>query len=88
MGSRSFRLRAVRIGDGDRRLAGERRSVQALAAAQPASAAMLLMKFFSENHSGDVNNHSGRVGFFIHFDPGILIHIPPERLFTCPESAG
>jgi hypothetical protein len=32
------------------------------------------MKFFSENHSGDVNNHSGRLGFFIHFSP--------ESLFT------
>jgi hypothetical protein len=32
------------------------------------------MKFFSENHSGDVNNHSGRIGFFIHFSP--------ESLFT------
>src|SRR6266513_5817559 len=36
IGSRSFRLRAVRTGDGDRRLAGLLRSVQALAAAQPA----------------------------------------------------
>jgi hypothetical protein len=36
MSSRSFTLRAVRIGDGDRRLAGLLRSVQALAAAQPA----------------------------------------------------
>jgi hypothetical protein len=32
------------------------------------------MKFFSENHSGDVDNHSGRLGFFIHFSP--------ESLFT------
>jgi hypothetical protein len=48
------------------------------------SAALLLMKFFSENHSGDVNNHSGRIGFFIHFNPGIDIHIASERLFTCP----
>src|SRR5258706_16360227 len=32
------------------------------------------MKFSSENHSGDVNNHSGRIGFFIHFSP--------ESLFT------
>jgi hypothetical protein len=32
------------------------------------------MKFFSENHSGDVNNHSGRIGFFI--------HLSPESLFT------
>ncbi len=36
MVSTDFRLRAVRTGDGDRRLAGELRSVQALAAAQPA----------------------------------------------------
>jgi len=32
------------------------------------------MKFSLENHSGDVNNHSGRIGFFIHFSP--------ESLFT------
>src|SRR5258707_13552632 len=32
------------------------------------------MKFSSENHSGDVNNHSGQTGFFIHFSP--------ESLFT------
>jgi hypothetical protein len=38
------------------------------------SAALLLMKFFSENHSGDVNNHSGRLGFFI--------HLTPESIFT------
>jgi hypothetical protein len=38
------------------------------------SATLLLMKFSSENHSGDVNNHSGRIGFFIHFSP--------ESLFT------
>jgi hypothetical protein len=38
------------------------------------SATLPLMKFSSENHSGDVNNHSGRIGFFIHFSP--------ESLFT------
>jgi hypothetical protein len=38
------------------------------------SATLLLMKFSSENYSGDVNNHSGRIGFFIHFSP--------ESLFT------
>jgi integrase/recombinase XerD len=32
------------------------------------------MNFFSENHSGDVNNHSGRPGFFI--------HLAPESIFT------
>jgi hypothetical protein len=45
----------------------------------------------SENHSGDVNIHSGEAEIFIHFSPesiihitGIFIHIIPERLFTSP----
>src|ERR1700682_3270085 len=42
------------------------------------------MKFFSENHSGDVNIDPGPSGFFHPFQPGIHIHIAPERLFTCP----
>jgi hypothetical protein len=49
------------------------------------------MKFSSENHSGDVNNHSGRIvsssisarNRYSH-RVGIIIHITPERLFTCP----
>src|SRR5947207_3067764 len=52
------------------------------------------MKFFSENHSGDVNIDSGPGGFssISARNPysdrvGIRIHIAPERLFTCPESA-
>jgi hypothetical protein len=32
------------------------------------------IKFFSQNYFGDVNNHSGGVGFFIHFTP--------ESIFT------
>jgi hypothetical protein len=38
------------------------------------SAALLLIRFFSQNYSGDVNNHSGGIGFFIHFTP--------ESIFT------
>src|SRR4051794_13365943 len=56
------------------------------------SATLLWMKFSSENHSGDVNNHSGRTGISSsisarnHYSHrvGIVIHITPERLFTCP----
>jgi hypothetical protein len=52
------------------------------------------MKFFSENHSGDVNIDSGP-GFFHPFQPGIHIHIASESVFTslrndyshAPESA-
>jgi len=60
------------------------------------------MKFSSENHSGDVNNHSGRIGFFIHFSPeslftsrrnhyshhsGTIIHMPRNpQLSTCRET--
>jgi hypothetical protein len=53
------------------------------------------MKFFSENHSGDVNIHSGRTKIPHPFWPGIHIHIASESLFTslrndyshAPESA-
>ncbi|HUS12948.1 MAG TPA: hypothetical protein VMZ30_20930 [Pyrinomonadaceae bacterium] len=53
------------------------------------------MKFFSENHSGDVNIHSGRTKILHPFWPGIHIHIASESLFTslrndyshAPESA-
>ena len=59
------------------------------------SAALLLMKFFSENHSGDVNNHSGRAGFFIHLAPESIFTSRRNPLFTslrndyshAPESA-
>jgi hypothetical protein len=49
------------------------------------------INFFSQNYSGDVNNHSGGIGFFIHFTPesiftsrrnryshhsGTIIHMP------------
>ena len=54
------------------------------------------MKFFSENHSGDVNIDSGRTEILHPFWPGIHIHIASESLFTslrndyshAPESAG
>jgi hypothetical protein len=54
-----------------------------------------MMKFFSENHSGDVNIDSGRTGILHPFWPGIDIHIASESLFTslrndyshAPESA-
>src|SRR6266446_8368434 len=53
------------------------------------------MKFFSENHSGDVNIDSGPGGFLHPFQPGIHIHIASESIFTslrndyshAPESA-
>jgi hypothetical protein len=63
------------------------------------SADLLLIKFFSQNHSGDVNNHSGRIGFFIHFTPesiftsrrnhyshhsGTIIHMPRNPQQVCP----
>jgi hypothetical protein len=39
------------------------------------------INFFSQNYSGDVNNHSGGIGFFIHFTPecgfrGMAISVP------------
>ena len=54
-----------------------------------------MMKFFSENHSGDVNIDSGRTEILHPFWPGIHIHIASESLFTslrndyshAPESA-
>jgi len=48
--------------------------VEAITTPPLSSAALLWMKFLSENHSGDVNNHSGRIAFFIHFSP--------ESIFT------
>src|SRR6266446_2803555 len=53
------------------------------------------MKFFSENHSGDVNIDSWPGGFLHPFQPGIHIHIASESVFTslrndyshAPESA-
>jgi hypothetical protein len=66
---------------------------------RPGVAFLLLMKFFSENHSGDVNNHSGRIGLFIHLSPeslftsrrnpyshhsGTIIHMPRNPQITLP----
>jgi hypothetical protein len=53
------------------------------------------MKFFLENHSGDVNIDSGPGQFFHPFQSGIHIHIASESVFTslrndyshAPESA-
>src|SRR5437879_3536362 len=62
MGSRSFRLRAVRIGDGDRRLAGELRSVQVVAAAQPAIPASpypMRGAFWIRDNTSRTTSHAG-----------------------------
>ncbi|MGI8405005.1 MAG: hypothetical protein ACR2OE_09630, partial [Thermomicrobiales bacterium] len=44
------------------------------------------MKFFSENHSGDVNIHSGPDRFSYPFGTGIHIHIASESVFTSPRN--
>src|SRR5437899_7755221 len=40
------------------------------------------MKFFSENHSGDVNIDSGPGGFLHPFQPGMHMLIASESIFT------